>query len=30
LTEFAELPDSLKRQIEKLIKANGVQISPVW
>ena len=30
LTEFAELPDSLKRQIEKLIKGNGVQISPVW
>ena len=30
LTEFAELPDSLKRQIEKLIKANGLQISPAW
>jgi len=30
LTEFAELPDSLKRQIEKLIKTNSLQISPAW
>ena len=30
LTEFAELPDSLRRQIEKIIKANGLQISPAW
>ena len=30
LTEFAELPDSLKRQIEKLIKTNSMQISPAW
>lgn len=28
LTEFAELPDSLRRQIEKLIKANSLQMLP--
>jgi hypothetical protein len=30
LTEFAEMPDSLKKQVEKLIKANSLQISPGW
>ena len=28
LTEFAELPDVLKKQVEKLIKANSLQILP--
>ena len=28
LTEFSELPDSLHKQIEKLIKANSLQILP--
>lgn len=30
LTEFAGLPDSLKKQMEKLIKAKSLQISPAW
>ncbi len=30
LTEFAELPDSLKKQIEKIIKANSLQMLPAW
>ena len=30
LTELAEFPDVLHKQIEKLIKANSLQISPAW
>jgi hypothetical protein len=30
LTELAEFPDVLKKQIEKLVKANSLQTSPAW
>ena len=30
LTELAEFPDVLHKLIEKLIKANSLQISPAW